>query len=144
RGWYHGYGLLQGIDAVVRPGAGISVGKKVGVVGMAGGGGGWWHLDVDITGREPSGLWGIQEGYAFIWGAYERQYAPNIIGVARFAELLRGSKWVQDSSYAAVLEQLAQLPPQFQSRPEFSEVRELVAKAQMLSVKQWAGEISKK
>ena len=60
--------------------------------------------------------------------------------VARFAELLRGSPWVRDSSYAAVLGRLDELPPDFKGRPEWQEVRELVSRAQALSVKQWLKE----
>jgi len=60
--------------------------------------------------------------------------------VARFAELLRGSPWVRDSSYAAVLGQLYQLPPEFRERAEWKEVQELVRRAQELSVKQWLTE----
>ncbi|HEY3324640.1 MAG TPA: von Willebrand factor type A domain-containing protein [Planctomycetota bacterium] len=61
--------------------------------------------------------------------------------VARFAELLRGSPWVRDSSYADVLRQLDQLPADFRSTPDVQEVRELVQKAQELSVKQWLKEL---
>ncbi|HYG77334.1 MAG TPA: von Willebrand factor type A domain-containing protein [Planctomycetota bacterium] len=57
--------------------------------------------------------------------------------VARFAELLRQSKWAQDSSYAAVLEQLDQLPSEFQSRSDFAELRGLVQRAQELTLKSW-------
>lgn len=61
--------------------------------------------------------------------------------VARFAELLRGSPWVRDGSYAAVLQQLRQLPPEFQERAEWKEVCELVSKAQELSVQHWLKEM---
>jgi Ca-activated chloride channel family protein len=61
--------------------------------------------------------------------------------VARFAELLRVSPWVRDSSYAAVLAQLNQLPPDFKDRADWKEVQELVTKAQELSVKQWRKEV---
>src|SRR5258708_27379612 len=79
RGWYHRYSHLQLIDPAVRPGAQIGLGQKVGVLGKEGGSGGWSHLHYDITSRQPSGLWGIQEGYAFLWEAYQRQYAPKIM-----------------------------------------------------------------
>src|SRR5436190_373548 len=83
RGWYYRYSHLQSIDPAVRPGAPIRLGQKIGVLGKEGGSGGWSHLHFDITSRQPSGLWGIQEGYAFIWEAYRRQYDPKIIAVAR-------------------------------------------------------------
>ena len=83
RGWYYRYSHLQTIDAAVKPGAQIGLGQKVGVLGKEGGSGGWSHLHFDITSRQPSGLWGIQEGYAFLWESYQRQYAPKLIAVAR-------------------------------------------------------------
>ncbi|MSU21277.1 MAG: PKD domain-containing protein [Pedosphaera sp.] len=83
RGWYYRYSHLQTIDPAVRPGAQINLGQKIGVLGKEGGSGGWSHLHFDITSRQPSGLWGIQEGYAFLWETYLRQYAPKIIAVAR-------------------------------------------------------------
>jgi murein DD-endopeptidase MepM/ murein hydrolase activator NlpD len=83
RGWYHRYSHLQTIDPAVRPGATINLRQKIGVLGKEGGSGGWSHLHYDITSRQPSGLWGIQEGYGFLWEAYKREYAPKIIAVAR-------------------------------------------------------------
>ena len=83
RGWYYRYSHLQTIDPAMRPGAQVSLGQKVGVLGKEGGSGGWSHLHFDITSRQPSGLWGIQEGYAFLWEAYQRQFSPKIITVAR-------------------------------------------------------------
>ena len=83
RGWFYRYSHLQTIDPAMRPGAQIGMGQKVGVLGKEGGSGGWSHLHFDITSRQPSGLWGIQEGYAFLWEAYQRKYAPKILAVAR-------------------------------------------------------------
>lgn len=83
RRWYHRYSHLQTIDPAVRPGAQIRLRQKIGVLGKEGGSGGWSHLHYDITSRQPSGLWGIQEGYAFFRQAYQREYAPRILAVAR-------------------------------------------------------------
>lgn len=83
RGWYYRYSHLQTIDPAMKPGAPVALGQTVGVLGKEGGSGGWSHLHFDITSRQPSGLWGIQEGYAFLWEAYRRQFAPKIIAVAR-------------------------------------------------------------
>ena len=99
RGWFYRYSHLQIIDPAMRPGAQISTGQKVGVLGKEGGSGGWSHLHFDITSRQPSGLWGIQEGYAFLWEAYQRQYAPKLIAVARPHHLVyTGEKVVLDGS----------------------------------------------
>jgi len=83
RGWYHRYSHLQSIDPAMQPGAQIGLRQPIGVLGKEGGSGGWSHLHYDITSRQPSGQWGIQEGYAFLWEAYQRQYAPKIVAVAR-------------------------------------------------------------
>jgi len=83
RGWYYRYSHLQSIDGAVRPGASMKMGQKVGVLGKEGGSGGWSHLHFDITSRQPSGKWGIQEGYAFLWETYHREYSPRIVAVAR-------------------------------------------------------------
>src|SRR5436309_2711308 len=99
RGWFYRYSHLQIIDPAMRPGAQISTGQKVGVLGKEGGSGGWSHLHFDITSRQPSGLWGIQEGYAFLLEAYQRQYAPKLIAVARPHHLVyTGEKVVLDGS----------------------------------------------
>jgi PKD domain len=69
------------------------------VLGKEGGSGGWSHLHYDITSRQPSGLWGIQEGYAFIWEAYQRKHAPKITAVARPHHFVfTGEKVVLDGS----------------------------------------------
>jgi hypothetical protein len=83
RGWFYRYSHLQIIDPAVRPGAQIKMGQAMGVLGKEGGSGGWSHLHLDITSRQPSGLWGIQDGYAFLWQAYQRQFAPKLVAVAR-------------------------------------------------------------
>jgi hypothetical protein len=99
RGWYYRYSHLQTIDPAMRPGAQVSLGQKVGVLGKEGGSGGWSHLHFDITSRQPSGLWGIQEGYAFLWEVYRRQYAPEILAVARPHHFVyAGDKVVLDGS----------------------------------------------
>jgi len=99
RGWYYRYSHLQTIDPAMKPGARVNLGQKVGVLGKEGGSGGWSHLHFDITSRQPSGLWGIQEGYAFLWETYQRQYAPKIIAVARPHRFVyAGDKVVLDGS----------------------------------------------
>ena len=99
RGWYYRYSHLQIIDPAMRNGTQVKLGQKIGVLGKEGGSGGWSHLHFDITSRQPSGLWGIQEGYAFFWEAYQRQYAPKIVAVARPHHFVfTGEKVVLDGS----------------------------------------------
>jgi len=52
RGWFYRYSHLQTIDPAVRPGAQISMGQKIGVLGKEGGSGGWSHLH--LTSRAAS------------------------------------------------------------------------------------------
>jgi hypothetical protein len=75
------------------------MGQKIGVLGKEGSSGGWSHLHFDIKARQPSGKWGIQEGYAFLWEAYVREHKPKILAVARPHHLIRaGEKAVLDGS----------------------------------------------
>ncbi len=83
RGWYYRYSHLAMIATPVVLGQRVKMGQSIGLVGKEGGSGGWTHLHFGINSRQPSGLWGTQEGYAFIWQAYQEQYKPEIIAVAR-------------------------------------------------------------
>jgi murein DD-endopeptidase MepM/ murein hydrolase activator NlpD len=81
RGWYYRYSHLYRID--VKLGQRVKMGDPIGVLGKEGGSGGWSHLHFGITSRQPSGEWGTQEGYAFIWQAYLAEHEPKVIAVAR-------------------------------------------------------------
>jgi murein DD-endopeptidase MepM/ murein hydrolase activator NlpD len=99
RGWYYRYSHLKYIEAAIRPGVRVTMGQKLGVLGKEGGSGGWTHLHFDITKRQPSGLWGIEEGYAFIWQAYHQDHPADIVAVARpHALLWAGEKAALDGS----------------------------------------------
>jgi murein DD-endopeptidase MepM/ murein hydrolase activator NlpD len=99
RGWYYRYSHLHTIDPEITPGARVKMGQRIGLLGKEGGSGGWSHLHFDISGRQPSGRWGIIEGYAFLWEAYLRQYRPKLLAVARPHHLAAvGAKVVLDGS----------------------------------------------
>jgi hypothetical protein len=83
RGWYYRYSHLKEIDKQIVPGRVVKMGDRIGSLGKEGGSGGWSHLHFEIKSRQPSGKWGTQEGYAFLWEAYQRQYQPKLIAVAR-------------------------------------------------------------
>jgi murein DD-endopeptidase MepM/ murein hydrolase activator NlpD len=83
QGWYYRYSHLQSFDPAVKPGVKVKMGQKIGTLGKEGASGGWSHLHFDIKSRQPSGQWGTEEGYAFLWQAYVRQYKPKAIAVAR-------------------------------------------------------------
>lgn len=83
RGWYYRYSHMKEIDATVKPGRHLKLGDRIGTLGKEGGSGGWSHLHFEIMSRQPSGRWGTEEGYAFLWEAYQRHYRPQLIAVAR-------------------------------------------------------------
>jgi murein DD-endopeptidase MepM/ murein hydrolase activator NlpD len=83
RGWYYRYSHLKTIDPAIRPGATVKMGQAIGLLGKEGGSGGWSHLHVEISSRQPSGKWGTEEGYAFLWQAYVAEFHPDVIAVAR-------------------------------------------------------------
>ena len=75
------------------------MGQKIGLLGKEGGSGGWSHLHFEIKSRQPSGKWGTQEGYAFLWQAATREQALDVIAVARPHHFVRaGDKVVLDGS----------------------------------------------
>ena len=83
RGWFHWYFHLASIDGGVRLGQTIRKGENIGLMGKEGSAGCWSHLHYEIRALQPSGRAGIMEGYAFLWEAYQKQYSPEIVAVAR-------------------------------------------------------------
>ena len=99
QGWIYSYEHLQSIDPELKPGRGVRIGQKIGVLGKEGGSGGWSHLHFEIRSRQPSGRWGTQEGYAFLWQASLREQKPDVVAVARPHHLARtGERVVLDAS----------------------------------------------
>jgi murein DD-endopeptidase MepM/ murein hydrolase activator NlpD len=83
RGWYYRYSHLKTIDPRIRPGARVTMGQAIGLLGKEGGSGGWSHLHFEINSRQPSGKWGTEEGYAFLWQSYVAEFQPEVLAVAR-------------------------------------------------------------
>jgi murein DD-endopeptidase MepM/ murein hydrolase activator NlpD len=99
RGWYYRYSHLHTIDSAIKPGAKVKLGQRIGLLGKEGGSGGWSHLHFDISGHQPSGKWGIIDGYVFLWESYVRQAKPRLLAVARPHHLAAvGEKVVLDGS----------------------------------------------
>lgn len=94
RGWFYRYSHMQTICAEIKPGERVCRGQQIGVLGKEGGSGGWSHLHFNITSRQPSGQWGTQAAYGFVWEAYQREYQPKLIAVARPHHLL----WTGESA----------------------------------------------
>lgn len=99
RGWFYRYSHLHEIDDAIRPGVKVRMGQRIGLLGKEGGSGGWSHLHFDLYFRQPSGKWGCQDSYAFVWEAYQNQYHPQLIAVARPHHLIAtGEKVTLDAS----------------------------------------------
>ncbi len=89
RGWYYRYSHFESIDVAVQPGRRVAKGQKLGIIGKEGGSGGWTHLHFEIKSRQPSGRWGTQAAYGFLWEAYLRRREPELLAVARPHHLAR-------------------------------------------------------
>ena len=94
RGWYYRYSHLKEIDPAIKIGASVKLGDRIGLLGKEGGSGGWSHLHFGPKSRQPSGKWGSQEAYAFIWEAWLNEQAPALIAVARPQHFI----WAGDSA----------------------------------------------
>lgn len=81
RGWYYRCSHFMSIE--VKAGQRVRMGQRLGWLGKEGGSGGWAHFHFDITSRQPSGQWGIQDAYAYAWQAYQQEYRPALLAVAR-------------------------------------------------------------
>lgn len=83
RGWLYRYSHLDSIRTAVQLGAEVKAGQQIGTIGKEGASGGWSHLHFEIKSLQPSGEWGTQDGYAFLWQAYHEQFKPKILAIAR-------------------------------------------------------------
>ena len=83
RGWLYRYSHLDSIRTSVRLGHHVKAGQQIGIAGKEGASGGWSHLHFEIKSLQPSGEWGTQDGYAFLWQSWHAQSSPSIVAVAR-------------------------------------------------------------
>lgn len=94
RGWFHWYFHLFSIDGRIELGTEVRKGQPIGLIGKEGLAGCWTHLHYEIRGPQQSGKAGIVEGYAFLWEAYQREHAVEVIAVARPHSLV----WVGEAA----------------------------------------------
>ena len=83
RGWGYRYSHFKVIEDTIKAGGTVKKGQKLGILGKEGASGGWAHTHFEIFSRQPSGKWGTEEGYCYLWQAYVREYDPPLIAVAR-------------------------------------------------------------
>ena len=99
RGWVYRYSHLKTIDPALQPGGKVKKGQRIGYIGKEGSSGGWTHLHFDVSSLMPSGEWGIQDSYAFLWQAYLDEHKPEVLAVARpHKSALVGESVVHDAS----------------------------------------------
>lgn len=94
RGWFHGFYHILNIDSSIFPGAKVRMGQKIGLLGKEGASGGWSHLHYTIKSKQPSGKWGEEDAWPYIWEAYTRQHKPPVVAVARPHILVQTGKTV--------------------------------------------------
>ncbi|HAZ04377.1 MAG TPA: hypothetical protein DD458_15205 [Prolixibacteraceae bacterium] len=84
RGWVFRYSHLDSVLPEIQPGVNVKAGQKIGYIGKQGQSGGWVHLHFEIKHKETSsGEWGTEDPYIYAWEAYNRQYRPSLMAVAR-------------------------------------------------------------
>jgi murein DD-endopeptidase MepM/ murein hydrolase activator NlpD len=83
RGWYYRYSHLMRIEDSLKLAQRVKMGQKIGTLGKEGGSGGWAHLHFDISTPQPSGRYGITDGYALVFDTYRRRNRSKMIAVAR-------------------------------------------------------------
>lgn len=83
RRWVYRYSHLSAFDPALQAGGRVRKGQRLGYVGKEGGSGGWSHLHFHVESQLPSGAWGVEDSYAFLWQAYREQYDPPVLAVAR-------------------------------------------------------------
>jgi murein DD-endopeptidase MepM/ murein hydrolase activator NlpD len=83
RGWLYRYSHLHSIAPNVRLGEPIFAGDPVGLLGNEGASGGWAHLHFEIYSQQPSGPWGSEAAYAYLWEGYAAVDQPPLLAVAR-------------------------------------------------------------
>jgi murein DD-endopeptidase MepM/ murein hydrolase activator NlpD len=83
RGWYYRYSHLHSIDPSISVGQRVEAGDVIGLLGNEGHSGGWAHLHFEILLKQPSGRWGAEPAFPYLWEGYVEREEPKIIALAR-------------------------------------------------------------
>lgn len=103
RGWYYRYSHLHSFAPGLKLGDDVKKGQPLGLLGKEGGSGGWSHLHFEAVAKQPSGEWGTQEGFAFLWEAYLSERKPEVVAIARPHRYARvGEKVLLDAARSFV------------------------------------------
>ncbi len=99
RDWAYRYSHLMTFDPALKVGGRVKKGQRLGYIGKEGSSGGWTHLHFHVECLQPSGKWGVQDSYAFLWQAYREQHDPAVIAIARpHQKVLVGESLTLDAS----------------------------------------------
>ncbi|MDP8223670.1 MAG: PKD domain-containing protein [Candidatus Lernaella stagnicola] len=94
RGWYYRYSHLDSIAPNVFLGQQLRAGEPIGVLGKRGTSGGWSHLHFEIICRQPSGEWGTESAYPYVWQGYVEREKPPLLAHARPHRIARAGDTV--------------------------------------------------
>lgn len=83
RGWYYRYSHLYSFEPGLQLGQRVRKGDQLGLLGKEGGSGGWSHLHFEIKAKQPSGEYGTEEGFAFLWEAAVEGQKLDLVAMAR-------------------------------------------------------------
>ncbi|MDO5580759.1 MAG: peptidoglycan DD-metalloendopeptidase family protein [Planctomycetia bacterium] len=81
RGWFYRYSHMKRVD--VKAGDQVRMGDQLGILGKEGTSGGWTHLHFGVNVLQPSGKWGENIVWPYVWESYLREYDPDLIAVGR-------------------------------------------------------------
>lgn len=89
RGWFYRYSHFCKIYDSVKLGHRVKKGQPLGLLGKEGASGGWAHSHFDISSIQPTGKYGIEDAYPFMWQGYIAASGTQLKAVARPHHLLR-------------------------------------------------------
>lgn len=84
RGWYYRYSHLDSVEPEIVPGAKVSLGQKIGMMGKQGGSGGWVHLHFGVHHKnQETKKWETVDAMPYLWEAYTKKHQLKLKAIAR-------------------------------------------------------------